>query len=117
MNIEDTEDEKSGSIVSTDMMQISLAYPQTQTSLSDFTIVSHDGQEYKVHKLILALKSESLAAMFKHDCKETRENSMTIPDVNTDVLWAFVRFLYLGKTEIDVDYTCEDMISLACRYV
>ena len=70
---------------------------------------------FEVHKLILG-KSPVLRAMFNHEFNETTQNEMVIDDVRPSMLKQFLKYLYEGKSEKGVNYSCAEMLTLADKY-
>ena len=79
-----------------------------QVHLSDCTIISADNEEikvgnlkyilikyyfFKVNKCILACRSPVFAAMFEHELLESRENTINIPDFDSNVLKQMLQFM------------------------
>ena len=70
-----------------------------QDEFSDIKLITSCGKELKAHKLLLASKSEIFAAMFTHDVRENKSNSVDIIDVDYDILREMLRFIYQGQVE------------------
>uniref|UniRef100_A0A914PQZ4 BTB domain-containing protein n=1 Tax=Panagrolaimus davidi TaxID=227884 RepID=A0A914PQZ4_9BILA len=60
----------------------------------DFTIVTADGKELKVHKCVLAAQSPVFAAMLKPHTKEALENKVEITDFAFDIVEKSVELCY-----------------------
>jgi hypothetical protein len=64
--------------------------------LSDFTISAGVGikGKFKVHKVVLAIRSTVFSAMFKtKGMKESKNNEMTIEDFGVDAVQEFLEYL------------------------
>lgn len=68
---------------------------------SDVTIYAN-GKEFKAHKAILAARSPMFRGMFSHDMKETKFNRVEVTDVDPDVLEEMLRFIYTGRTSLEL---------------
>lgn len=69
------------------------------TKFSDFTFALR-GREFKVHKAILASRSEVFEAMFEHPFKENLTNRVEIEDIEPDVFHVLLRFIYTGQVSL-----------------
>ena len=65
-------------------------------TLSDWTIVSEEGQRFPCHRVILAAKSPALMAMMTTEMKE-KEAKETKVHYNNQVVEAFVDYFYKGE--------------------
>ena len=83
--------------------------------LSDCTVVSSDGEEFRVHKVILAMKSPVFKAMFSHDFKENTENKVRI-DAKAGPVKALVDYMYRGMVHLQDVSTCLGLFKLAHLY-
>lgn len=81
---------------------------------SDVTL-SVGGKDLLVHKLILAARSPVFAAMFKHEMAESKQNRVTIQDVDYDVLREMLMYIYTGKSP-NLESMAEDLLALADKY-
>ena len=52
--------------------------------------------EFYAHKAILAMRSPVFATMFSHDMKETATNTITLNDIEPDVLKELLTYIYTG---------------------
>lgn len=68
----------------------------TNNQFSDITIKAQEKNFY-LHKNILSISSDVFEAMFRSDMIESNQNTVTIEDVDPDVLEEFFRFIYTGK--------------------
>jgi len=60
-------------------------------------IIGDEREELKAHKLVLAARSPVFAAMFEHECEESRRNRIEIVDLTVDVMEQMLRYIYTGK--------------------
>ena len=65
---------------------------------TDVTIVAGGG-EFRAHKCIMAARSSVFAAMFKHNFIEKQESTVTITDLNYDVLQELLKYIYTAKVD------------------
>ncbi|UYV82973.1 DNAH8 [Cordylochernes scorpioides] len=63
---------------------------------SDVVLYAGD-KKFHAHKAILAARSQVFDAMFSHKMKESLKNKVHIEDVDPDVLWGMLQFIYSGK--------------------
>lgn len=83
---------------------------------SDFVVKTRDGQEFKVHKAMLAARSPVFSAMLEHDnTEEYTSGFVTIPDVEGDVMKKMLLFMYSGQYTDDSDLA-EDLLIAADKY-
>jgi hypothetical protein len=85
----------------------------TDDELSDVTFVVED-REIKVHKLILAARSQVFRTMLSVDMKEKNENRVILPNVAFDAVKEFLKFLYSAK--VNVSAHAKDLLILAEMY-
>ena len=78
-------------------------------TLSDFKIICQD-RTFPVHKFALAARSEVFKAMLSLDTIENRDNEIHITDMNSDIVWKMIRFVY--SDEFDEDNTVEETLEL-----
>lgn len=64
---------------------------------SDFTIESADGHKFKVHKVLLAAKSEVFKAMFTDEMAESKNGYVRLIDVTKEDLQSVLEFIYSGS--------------------
>ncbi|RWS10374.1 Protein roadkill-like protein [Dinothrombium tinctorium] len=80
----------------------------------DFEIVANDGNETKIHKLVLMARSSFFRAMLDHELKEKRENQIVIDDFNSDVIKHLIHYMYTDELS---DFTyAEDLLLAADKY-
>ena len=58
-------------------------------------------REFPAHKTILAARSEVFAAMFQNPTKENLTNQIKIEDIEPEVFYALLRFIYTGRVLFD----------------
>lgn len=73
-------------------------------------------KEFPAHKSILAARSRVFSAMFAHNMKEHLENTVTINDVDPDVMSEVLRFIYTGKAS-KLESMGKDIFTVADKYV
>ena len=56
---------------------------------------------FHVHKSILATRSPVFGAMFEHDTKERQENRISITDMDSNVVYQMLRFIYTDKVDTE----------------
>ena len=83
--------------------------------LSDVKLVTRCGKVLKAHKIILASRSQTFAAMFGHDMLENKTNSVEITDVVHEVLKEMLRFIYMGQVE-NMETVASDLFIAADKY-
>lgn len=66
-------------------------------TFSDLTVVTAEGKSFRVHKNILASRSNVFEVMFDHDMIEKKKNIVNIKDIKYEVLLEVFRFIYCGK--------------------
>uniref|UniRef100_A0A914Q0Y9 BTB domain-containing protein n=1 Tax=Panagrolaimus davidi TaxID=227884 RepID=A0A914Q0Y9_9BILA len=76
----------------------------------DFTIVTSDGKELKVHKNILAAQSPVFAAMFKPHTKEAMEGKAEIPDFSFKIVEKSIKLCY--NHDFDPDTSIDESFVL-----
>lgn len=109
-----------------------LKFPEAQQLFDnkEFTdsILNINGEELKVHKAILAVKSPVFYAMFSKNLSEANENLVKISDISLDVMTDVIKFIYTGTIENFEDriseiliaadkYCIEDLKIFCCRYL
>merc|ERR1712190_341065 len=78
-------------------------------------------KHFKVHKCILTAASPVFHTFFKHNSRENATSTIVMNQWNLDIILAMIKFLYLGKIELDhgdelrVDQEDDtDALSLEC---
>ncbi|GFT38803.1 speckle-type POZ protein-like [Nephila pilipes] len=80
--------------LATDMMQF-----LNSEFLSDFSIISKDGREFKVHGAILAARSPVFRRMMHHNVRETITGRIEIDDIDSATLQLMILYIYTGMTK------------------
>ena len=84
--------------------------------LTDFTVVSQEGERFPCHRLFLATQSPVMMAMMTHDMKEKEESELKL-EYNEEVVEHFVDFFYTGKVPPKVlEKNVESFLGLAERF-
>ncbi|XP_008214149.1 speckle-type POZ protein B-like [Nasonia vitripennis] len=87
-------------------------------AFSDVSFVV-EGKILKAHKCILAKSSPVFTAMFQHEMREKRENLVRINDMQYNVFFEMLRFVYAGKISLynyGVKSTSEELLFAADKY-
>ncbi|XP_064464740.1 speckle-type POZ protein-like [Ornithodoros turicata] len=71
---------------------------------ADVTLIA-EGKDFRVHKIILAMRSPVFAAMFRNNMKEKQENRVHLDDISAEALQGMITFIYTD--------TAPNMASLA----
>ena len=75
-----------------------------------------DGIEIKAHSILLAsADSPVLAAMFQHDCKESRNLVVEMEDISPEVFEEVLQYLYTGSIK-EMDKLAMDLLVAADKY-
>lgn len=82
---------------------------------SDFTIIASDGEKIHVHRDILSACSVVFNAMLQNSFKESKENSMVVPDVNGKTLIELTRFIYTGVVQ-NLEGISDELLYAAHKY-
>lgn len=83
-------------------------------SYSDVTMISMEGDVFRVHKPVLAIRSEVLKAHFEHNTTESLTNTIETP-LETEVLHEVLTFVYTDKAP-KVDDIPEKLLAAADYY-
>ena len=75
---------------------------------SDLTLVCCDGEEVKVHRIILAARSPAFSGMLESDMQETISGRIEVKDFSKSVVKAMVQFIYTAQIEEEF----EDIVEL-----
>ncbi|XP_065199982.1 speckle-type POZ protein B-like [Planococcus citri] len=81
---------------------------------ADFTVSIGD-EQFRVHKAILAARSEVFASMFKHNLKEQNENCLKIIDMDQTVFREMLRYIYTGNLS-KLEEMAVDLLPAAEKY-
>uniref|UniRef100_A0A8D8DND2 Speckle-type POZ protein n=2 Tax=Culex pipiens TaxID=7175 RepID=A0A8D8DND2_CULPI len=81
---------------------------------SDVTVVV-GSTEFRVHKAILTARSPVFAAMFGHNMQESKENRVTIDDIEPRVFQQVLRFIYTGVVK-NLDHMACELLAAADKY-
>uniref|UniRef100_A0A1I8MB33 BTB domain-containing protein n=1 Tax=Musca domestica TaxID=7370 RepID=A0A1I8MB33_MUSDO len=71
-----------------------LAKLLTDEKFSDVTLVGRGGMQFRAHKNILSARSEVFAAMFDNEFLENKANSVSIDDIDGEVLQEMLNYIY-----------------------
>ena len=82
---------------------------------SDFVLVSSDGLEIPVHKIILSTRSLVFEKMMEGNFKEKKENKALIKDMSGKALMEFLRFVYCGRVGY-IDDIDGELLNAASEY-
>lgn len=81
---------------------------------ADVTIIIAK-REFLAHKAILTARSPYFAAMFEHDMKESKENKVTLEDIEPEVFLEVLRFIYTGLVK-KLDQLASELLVAADKY-
>lgn len=81
---------------------------------SDVTLVCGQ-KEFPVHKAILSARSKVFQAMFEHKMLENERSRVEIEDIEGDVMFEILRFIYTGKTP-NIDKLADALLPAADKY-
>lgn len=84
------------------------------TQLSDFKFIV-EGQEFHIHKNILAARSPVFHKMFTGNFQEKKGKTSEIFDASKEAFSELMRFIYVGKIR-DLEKHVEELLGLADRY-
>lgn len=82
--------------------------------LSDFKFIV-EGQEFPIHKNILAARSPVFLKMFTGDFLEKNGTQSEILDASKEAFDELIRFIYTGEI-VDLEKNVEELLGLADRY-
>lgn len=71
-----------------------------ENSFCDVIICTEDGEEFSVHRLVLASVSAYFRAMFLTDMKESHETNITIRGVESQAMRCLIDFAYTSSLRI-----------------
>ncbi|BES89009.1 Hypothetical protein NTJ_01816 [Nesidiocoris tenuis] len=87
-----------------------------QGLFSDFQIVVQ-GNVFQVHKLVLASRSSYFVTLFETGMQETRENKLSLTDIELDVFEIFLKYIYTCQIEKqDLENHAESLIFAGAKY-
>ena len=73
----------------------------SDTEFADVTLVSHDEEQIKAHKVILCAASPFFRRIIS---KTTHTHPLLfLKNINQKILKSIIRFIYLGHTEVEKD--------------
>lgn len=81
---------------------------------SDFKIICND-REIPAHRNVLKLMSPVFEAMLNSGMEESQKGEVTIDDIEGNVVFEMVRFMYTGEVENVKDYV-KDLLDAAEKY-
>lgn len=73
-------------------------------------------KEFKIHKCILASRSQYFASLFQHDMIEKDKNSVEIKDISQEVMYEILRFAYTGDIE-NLKSIAKDLLAAANKFL
>jgi hypothetical protein len=82
---------------------------------SDFTLVTHDGDEIFVHKNILSIRSPVFEAMVNTKLQEGNEKKAVIDDIESKSLIELIRFIYSGRVN-EIEPIAHELLYAAGKY-
>ena len=82
---------------------------------SDVALVASDGKEFPAHTLILSIRSNVFAAMFKQEMKEKQEKRVNIDDLSSKVVQSLLEFIYTDKVP-DIATLAPELLSAGHKY-
>lgn len=84
--------------------------------LSDLIVISSCGREFHVHKNILSARSNVFAAMFENDMLESSENIVRVTDIDGQIMYDLLHWMYTGKIESISTSNATEIIRAANKY-
>ncbi|CAL8135776.1 unnamed protein product [Orchesella dallaii] len=83
---------------------------------SDVTIlIKLDSKKLMAHRCILTARSPVFARMFSTNMRESRENSITIKDFESEIVMGMLEWIYTGQTRL-LPRRAADLIQIAEKY-
>ena len=70
-------------------------------------------KQFQAHRNILAARSPVFAAMFEHDCVESRNSKVVIPDVEPEAFESLLAFIYTGKIVFENNEEVVELLQVA----
>lgn len=83
---------------------------------ADFTLVSEDGEKFRVHKAILAAHSDVFKAMFREETIESQKQLVKLVDVTAEDLKYLIEYLYTGYLKNIENADFVNLLMIADRY-
>ncbi|XP_074115591.1 speckle-type POZ protein B-like isoform X2 [Cotesia typhae] len=81
---------------------------------SDIVIIVGN-KKFDAHKIVLIARSNFFKAMFSHDMKESKENKVTIPDIDPKIFEKLLEFIYTDQIG-DLDDFAEELLEASDKY-
>ncbi|CAF0916562.1 unnamed protein product [Adineta steineri] len=81
---------------------------------SDVTLVCGQ-REFPVHKAILSARSKVFQAMFEHKMLENERSRVEIEDIDGDIIFEILRFIYTGKAQ-NMEKLADALLPAADKY-
>ncbi|XP_057339511.1 speckle-type POZ protein-like [Microplitis mediator] len=72
-------------------------------------------KKFQAHKLVLMVRSPVFRAMLTTDMRENNEKTVTIKDIDSEVLKSMLEFIYTDKVS-DLDDVAEQLLEAADKY-
>lgn len=80
----------------------------------NFTLTS---EKIGAHKSILSARSPVFAAMFHHDMQESNTGQVTIDDIERNIFYQLLHFIYSGRTSVSLtETTAQQLLAAADKY-
>lgn len=73
------------------------------------------GEEFKLHRNILSARSPVFEVMFESNFEESKQNRVTITDIEVDVFEELIKFIYTGKID-QLDNLVHELFVVADKY-
>jgi len=84
------------------------------TSKFHDVVLKVEPREFRAHKAILAARSRVFSAMFEHRMKEASCNTVVIHEIDPDVFFQVLRFMYTGNCNVEISPS--EILAAADRY-
>ncbi|CAF0912986.1 unnamed protein product [Adineta steineri] len=81
---------------------------------SDVTLVCGQ-REFPVHKALLSARSKVFQAMFEHKMLENERSRVEIEDIDGDIMFEILRFIYTGKAQ-NMEKLADALLPAADKY-
>ncbi len=80
----------------------------------NFTLTS---EKIGAHKSILSARSPVFAAMFRHPMQESKTGQVTIDEIERNVFYQLLHFIYSGRTSVPLtETTAQQLLAAADKY-